>query len=70
MSEPDERLPRAGTGEPASEHDPEAAEAYAESVPIDPTPEQIDRYLEIEGDRPLSERVNPGEDRPDGEAGP
>ncbi len=54
MSEPDERLPHGGTGGPDAVHDPEAAEEYAESVPIDPTPEQIDRYLEIEGDEPLS----------------
>ncbi len=54
MTAPDERLPNPGAAEPASEHDPEAAEAYAESVPIDPTPEQIDTYLEIEGVEPLS----------------
>jgi hypothetical protein len=35
--------------------DPDAAEDYAESVGIDPTPEQIDRYLEMEGDEPLGE---------------
>ena len=64
MSEPDERLPDPGTAEPGSEHDPEAAEAYAESVPVDPSPEQIDTYLAIEGDQPLSEQA--GEPRPEG----
>jgi hypothetical protein len=49
MTSPDEELPRAGTAEPGSEHDPEAAEAYAESVSIDPTPQEIDAYLEIAG---------------------
>jgi hypothetical protein len=49
MTSPDEELPRAGTAEPGSEHDPEAAEAYAESVSIDPTPQEIDTYLEIAG---------------------
>lgn len=64
MTEPDERLPNPGAAEPAFEHDPEAAEAYAESVPIDPTAEQIDTYLEIEGGEPLSESA--GEQRPEG----
>lgn len=64
MSEPDERLPDPGTAEPGSEHDPEAAEAYAESVPVDPSPEQIDTYLEIEGDQPPSGQA--GEARPEG----
>lgn len=35
--------------------DPEVAEEYAESISIDPTPEQIDRYLQLEGDEPLGE---------------
>jgi hypothetical protein len=53
MTMPDEELPRAGTAEPGSPHDPEAAEAYAESVPIDPTPEQIEEYLAVAGAEPL-----------------
>lgn len=64
MTEPDERLPNPGAAEPATEHDPEAAEEYAQSVPIDPTPEQIDTYLEIEGDDPLS--GHPSDARPEG----
>jgi hypothetical protein len=39
-----------GVAEPASEHDPERAEQYAQSVPVDPTPEEIARYTELEGD--------------------
>ena len=50
MTEPDERLPDPGTAEPSSEHDPEAAEEYAESVPIDPAPDEVAKYLEIVGD--------------------
>jgi hypothetical protein len=55
MTAPDERLPFSGTAEPGSPHDPEAAEAYAESVGVDPSPQEIDRYLEIAGDGPLSD---------------
>jgi hypothetical protein len=56
MTTPDEGLPFAGTAEPGSEHDPEAAEAYAESVGIDPSPDEIEQYLEITGARPLAEQ--------------
>jgi hypothetical protein len=55
VTAPDERLPATGPAEPGSEHDPERAEAYAESVGIDPTPQEIDTYLEIAGDEPLGE---------------
>jgi hypothetical protein len=55
MTAPDERLPAAGTAEAGSEHDPERAEAYAEAVGIDPSPQEVDRYLEIAGDEPLGE---------------
>ncbi|WP_219418216.1 hypothetical protein [Pseudonocardia nigra] len=60
MTVPDENLPNAGTAEPGSEHDPEAAEAYAESVSVDPTPEEIDTYLEIAGDEPLGDPSGDG----------
>ena len=50
MTEPDERLPRAGAAQPSSEHDPERAEEYAESVAIDPSPDEIATYLELVGD--------------------
>jgi hypothetical protein len=36
--------------EPASEHDPERAEQYAESVPVDPTPDEIEHYTELTGE--------------------
>jgi hypothetical protein len=50
MTEPDERLPDAGAAEPASDSDLEAAEEYAESVPVDPTPDQVNEYLRLVGD--------------------
>jgi hypothetical protein len=55
MTAPDERLPDAGTAEPGFEHDPERAEAFAEAVGTDPTPQEIDTYLEIAGDEPLGD---------------
>jgi hypothetical protein len=55
----DERLPEAGTAEAGSEHDPERAEQYAESVGIDPTPQEVDTYLEIAGDEPLGDGSEP-----------
>ena len=55
MTTPDEGLPFAGTAEPGSDHDPEAAEAYAESVGVDPSQEEIDEYLEIAGAEPLAD---------------
>jgi hypothetical protein len=56
MTTPDERLPAAGTAEPGSEHDPEAAEAYAESVGIDPSQDEINEYLKIAGAAPLADQ--------------
>jgi hypothetical protein len=56
MTTPDERLPIAGTAEPGSEHDPEAAEAYAESVGVDPTQDEINEYLKIAGAAPLADQ--------------
>ena len=38
-----------------SEHDPERAEEYAESVGVDPSPQEVDTYLEIAGDEPLGD---------------
>jgi hypothetical protein len=58
VTEPDERLPYAGAAEPGSEHDPEVAEAYAESVGVDPTPEEIDHYLAMEGEPSLAEQAD------------
>jgi len=53
MTTPDERLPAAGTAEAGSEHDPEAAEAYAESVGVDPSHQEISEYLKLAGATPL-----------------
>ena len=77
MTEPDERLPNPGTAEPASEHDPELAEEYAESVPIDPAPDEVAEYLRIVGDEdavpadpdPADLPVDPGDTGTAGIAG-
>jgi len=53
MSMPDESIPDAGDAEPAVEHDPELAEEYADSVSIDPTPDEVDHYREMIGDPDL-----------------
>ena len=37
------------TADPGAEPDPDVAEEYAESVPIDPTPHQVEHYLELAG---------------------
>ena len=55
MTAPDEPLPDAGTAEPGFEHDPERAEAFAEAVGTDPSPQEIDTYLEIAGEEPLGD---------------
>lgn len=57
MTSPDEGPPFAGTAEPGSEHDPEAAEAYAESVGVDPLQDEINEYLEIAGAAPLADEA-------------
>ena len=33
----------------ADEPDPDLAEEYAESLPVDPTPDQVEHYLELAG---------------------
>jgi hypothetical protein len=55
--------------EGATSHDPEVAESYAEAVGTDPTPEQIDTYLALEGEPPLSDQMDQarGSDAADGE---
>lgn len=58
MTTPDEQLPVAGTAEPGTRHDPEDAEAYAESVGIDPSPDEINQYLEIAGVAPLDDQTD------------
>ena len=40
----------AGTAEAGVEPDADVAEEYAESVPLDPTPEQVEHYLDLVGD--------------------
>ncbi len=64
MTEPDERLPDVGTPEPAGEHDPEVAEAFAESVPIDPSPEEVSHYLELVGAPEAGTDPDQGESEP------
>lgn len=55
MTEPDERLPMAGTAEPSGDHDPEALEELAEGMGIDPSPQDVDAYREAIGDDGLPE---------------
>lgn len=43
----------------AAEPDPDVAEEYAEALPVDPTPEQVERYLELAG---APEALEPGPD--------
>ena len=40
----------AGTAEPSGDRDPEALEALAEDMGIDPSPQQVDAYREAIGD--------------------
>ncbi|MFY9805752.1 MAG: hypothetical protein WCC38_06940 [Pseudonocardiaceae bacterium] len=56
MTTPDDELPMAGSAEAGSQHDPEAAEAYAESVGIDPSPDEINEYLKMAGAAPLADQ--------------
>jgi hypothetical protein len=62
MTPPDDHLPVTDTVEPGSEHDPEAAEAYAESVGVDPSHDQINEYLQRAGAPPLSDPSNMSQD--------
>jgi hypothetical protein len=55
----------------------EAAEEYAESVGIDPTPAEVEHYLELEGDTPYGgetplpeDLADPDGDLPAGKAEP
>jgi hypothetical protein len=66
MTAPDERLPFAGTAEPVDEHDPEAAEEYAESVGIDPAPDEVQHYRELLDD---PERPGAADGEPPGQPG-
>ena len=50
MTEPDERLPVAGTAEPSGERDPERLEELAEQMGTDPSPQQVDAYRAAIGD--------------------
>ena len=51
-------MPEGSVAEGSGLHDPEVAEEYAESVGVDPTPEEIDKYQELVGDAP-SEEASP-----------
>jgi hypothetical protein len=65
VTTPDEGPSVAGTAQPGNEHDPEVAEAYAESVSIDPSHDEINEYLKIAGGTPLDEQLNtPPTDKP------
>jgi hypothetical protein len=48
-----------GDAEPGVEPAPDVAEEFAESVPIDPTPDQVEQYLELAG---APEALEPGGD--------
>ena len=49
----------------ADEPDPDLAEEYAESLPVDPTPDQVERYLELAG-APEALATSDSPDSPDG----
>jgi hypothetical protein len=59
-------LPADDDPDPDRDPDPDtdAAEEYAERVGVDPTHEEIDRYLQMAGEQPL------GEGAPDGAPSP
>ncbi|CAA9338395.1 MAG: hypothetical protein AVDCRST_MAG07-2229 [uncultured Frankineae bacterium] len=57
MTEPDERLPFAGTAEPSGEHDPERLEQIAEQMGTDPSPQDVDAYRAAIGDDGLPDQV-------------
>ena len=40
----------AGTAEPSGDHDPEALEALAEDMGIDPSPQDVEAYQQAIGD--------------------
>jgi hypothetical protein len=60
MSETDESLP-AEVDVPLDEPAPDVAEEYAEQVGVDPTHDEVDRYLEIAGEAPLTGAAPAGE---------
>jgi hypothetical protein len=45
--------------------DPDAAEDFAEEVGVDPTQQEIDHYLELEGEPPGAEPVTADSTLPD-----
>jgi hypothetical protein len=58
------------TAEVLDDHDPEAAEEYAESVGVDPSPEQVGHYAEMVGDERLAEDSGVVEPTADGAVPP
>jgi hypothetical protein len=46
--------------DPSVEPAPDVAEEYAESIPIDPTPEQVEHYLELAGETDGTPHRTPG----------
>lgn len=64
VTEGDAALSAASDPGAGAAFDPEVAEEYAESVGVDPTPDQIDEYLSLEGAAPLGSEAPPLEDAP------
>jgi hypothetical protein len=56
MTIPDEQRPTFDTVESGSRHDPEVAESYAESIGVDPSPDEIQEYLKMIGAPALTEQ--------------
>lgn len=48
--------------------DPDVAEEYAESIPIDPAPDQVEHYLELAGAPDALDEDGLDEDRAEGDA--
>ena len=61
MTIPDEQQSAFDRAEPGSEHDPEVAESYAESVGVDPSQDEIQEYLKMAGAPPLTDQPDAGE---------
>jgi hypothetical protein len=60
---PDEDTPYTAVDgvEAGVEPDPDVAEEFAESVPLDPTPEQVEHYLELVGEADEPDAASGGE---------
>ena len=65
MTTPDEQSPNPDTAEISGKHDPEVAEEYAESVGIDPSPDEIQEYLKMVGAPPLIDQSDTAQAKDD-----